>query len=261
MRRHLNRLVDSHNRLRISEERLRVGLRAANTTVFAQDTNLRYVWIYQAQPGYSTEQVIGHTDAELLPIEPANRVTELKRQVLEDGIKRHAEISIDSGDQTFVYELFVEPLRDKTGVINGLTGASLDITERKQGEEELRHKQAMLARTEGIAHIGSWEWYVATDTVKWSEELFRIFQRDPADGAPSFAEHNKFYQPEDFDRLKNAVKLAISDGTPYEIELRAIRNDGETRVCLARGYPERGRTTQSSSSSDHWKTSPTASGL
>jgi PAS domain S-box-containing protein len=96
----------------------------------------------------------------------------------------------------------------------------------------------MLARTEGIAHIGSWEWDVATDTVSWSDELFRIFQRDPREGAPSFAEHPAFYHPDDMARLQQAVEAAVTDGTPYELELRAIRKDGATRVCVARGVAD-----------------------
>jgi putative nucleotidyltransferase with HDIG domain len=96
----------------------------------------------------------------------------------------------------------------------------------------------MLARTDGIAHIGSWEWDIATDTVTWSDELFRIFQRDRQEGAPSFAEHPALYHPDDMARLQQAVEAAIADGTPYELELRAFRKDGETRLCVARGVAE-----------------------
>jgi PAS domain S-box-containing protein len=110
--------------------------------------------------------------------------------------------------------------------------------QRKQAEELLRSEHIMLARTEGIAHIGSWGWNIAMDTVNWSDELFRIFQRDPREGAPSFAEHPAFYHPDDMARLQQAVKAAVADGTPYKLELRAIRKDGETRVCVARGVAE-----------------------
>jgi len=115
-----------------------------------------------------------------------------------------------------------------------------DITERKKAEESLQRSQAMLARTEGIAHVGSWEWDVEADKVTWSEELFRIFHRSPADGAPSFSEHAELYTPEDVERLRAVVAEAVSNGRPYEIELRAIRKDGETRHCLARGHAEMG---------------------
>ena len=114
-------------------------------------------------------------------------------------------------------------------------------TERSRVEEELQSNHRMLARTEGITHIGSWEWDIATDTVTWSEELFRIFQMDPHEGAPSFAVQPALYHPDDMARLRQCVEVAIADGTPYELEMRAIRKDGETRICIARGVADGGQ--------------------
>ncbi|HOE66561.1 MAG TPA: PAS domain S-box protein [Candidatus Hydrogenedentes bacterium] len=102
----------------------------------------------------------------------------------------------------------------------------------------LRESHAMLARTESIAHIGSWEWIVDEDQVRWSDELFRLFQRNPAQGAPSFAEQARLFVAEDMQRLQLAVKRCLTDGTPYELELRIIRTDGEIRHCVARGRAE-----------------------
>jgi PAS domain S-box-containing protein len=115
-----------------------------------------------------------------------------------------------------------------------------DITERKKAEAVLRRHQLMLARTEGIAHIGSWEWEVATGAVTWSDELYRIFQLNLADGAPSLAEQAKIYYPKDMQRLNEAVEAAVVHGTPYSMELRALRKDGAARICQARGYAEMG---------------------
>jgi PAS domain S-box-containing protein len=117
---------------------------------------------------------------------------------------------------------------------------SRDITQQRLAEVVLRRSQAMLARTENFAHIGSWEWHVASDTVTWSDELFRIFQLNPAEGAPTYAEHPNYYYPDDIERLKVAVDACISYGTPYELELRAIRNDGKTRILLTTGSAEMG---------------------
>jgi PAS domain S-box-containing protein len=132
-------------------------------------------------------------------------------------------------------------------IINGkkyLLSIIHDITERKQAKEDLLRKHEMLKRTEAIANVGSWEWEIETDTVIWSEELYRIFQLDPDGKAPNWAEHPKLYHPEDFKKLRQAAETAISDGKPYEIELRAFRKDGETRICVAKGFPETGEDGQ-----------------
>jgi signal transduction histidine kinase len=57
--------------------------------------------------------------------------------VLETGRKAHAEIPVRVGGRTIIFDLVAEPLRDASGAVIGLTGASLDITERKLAEEAL----------------------------------------------------------------------------------------------------------------------------
>ncbi|MBN1453100.1 MAG: transporter substrate-binding domain-containing protein, partial [Anaerolineales bacterium] len=113
-----------------------------------------------------------------------------------------------------------------------------DVTERKCAEEALNREHAMLARTEAAAHVGSWEWEAEGDKVTWSDELFRIFGLEPADEAPPFAEHQTFYVPEDRARLAQAVEECVTNGMPYDLEVRVLRCDGELRHCLVRGFPE-----------------------
>jgi PAS domain S-box-containing protein len=117
-----------------------------------------------------------------------------------------------------------------------------DVTEFVQTESALQRKSAMLARTEEISHVGSWEWNRATGTVTWSDEMFRIFMKDSKDGAPPFEDHAPLFHPEDLVTLKAAVDTAVQTGKPYTLELRAIRTDGKVRHCLAHGFPEHDST-------------------
>jgi PAS domain-containing protein len=117
-----------------------------------------------------------------------------------------------------------------------------DITERKNAEETLRENEqrllglyGLLADAEEAAHMGSWTWDVATDTVTWSDNLFRLFGRDPQSGAPSFAEHDPLYTPESMARLRKAVDEILHEGTTYALDLEAVRSDGTIVRCVARG--------------------------
>jgi len=107
-----------------------------------------------------------------------------------------------------------------------------------QREKALTHSQTMLARTETLAHIGSWEWDVKTNRVTWSSELFLIFGLPPEQSAPSLAEQARLYEPADFQKLTEAVQQAVSHGTPYVLELNARHHDGSQRICLARGQAQ-----------------------
>jgi len=95
-----------------------------------------------------------------------------------------------------------------------------------------------LYTTGRISQIDSWEWEIEKDIVIWSDELFRIFHMEPSPEAPNWVQHSKLYHPDDFGRLRQAVEKAISDKLPYAEQLKAIRKDGEIRICVARGFPE-----------------------
>lgn len=106
-------------------------------------------------------------------------------------------------------------------------------------EEKLRRIQMMMERTERIAQTGSWEWDAEADIVTWSNETYRFFGRDPADGIPNLAGQKELYTPEDTQRLFETVAKALADGQPYDIELCGIRPNGEKRYCHILGFPER----------------------
>ena len=49
-----------------------------------------------------------------------------------------------------------------------------------RGEESLRRKESELKEAQRLAGVGSWQWDRHSGTVVWSEELYRIANRDPA---------------------------------------------------------------------------------
>ncbi|HEX2728551.1 MAG TPA: ATP-binding protein, partial [Rubrobacteraceae bacterium] len=96
------------------------------------------------------ESVLGHTDLELLPPEDADRLTEIKRRVLETGTGAREEVRTTTGE-AFYYDLTVEPLRDSVGNMVGLSAAAVDITERKRVEEAVA--AAARARSDFLAEV------------------------------------------------------------------------------------------------------------
>jgi PAS domain S-box-containing protein len=123
--------------LRENEQRLRIALRAPNVAVFTQDADLRYTWMYQPQLGYTTDEVIGKTDADLLPPATARRVAEIKGRVLATGNSAREEIGMAVGGSTLWFDLVIDAMRDAGGAITGLAGASLDITDIVRTREDL----------------------------------------------------------------------------------------------------------------------------
>jgi PAS domain S-box-containing protein len=79
--------------LRQSEERFRVALKESPITVFTQDRDLRYAWIYNPQL-YWQHDVLGKTDDELIGSKKAAALNDLKKRVLDSGVGARDEIAV-----------------------------------------------------------------------------------------------------------------------------------------------------------------------
>jgi PAS domain S-box-containing protein len=114
------------------------------------------------------------------------------------------------------------------------TSAGFDPTG-KLAEESARRIAAELAEAQRLAKLGSWQWFPETDTVTWSEELYRIVGLDPKLPAVPYKEHPKLFTAESWERLRGAVEEALRIGTPYELDVELIRADGTQVWVIARG--------------------------
>jgi two-component sensor histidine kinase len=126
------------NLLRARFARYEVALRGSQVTVYTQDRELRYTSISNPILGRPIEDILGRTDEEILPAEAGATVIALKREALATGQPKRAEVSIEDAPGVRWHDLHIEPLRNESDEIVGLTCASVDVTERKEGEAHLR---------------------------------------------------------------------------------------------------------------------------
>jgi len=124
--------------LRARFARYEAALRGSQVTVYTQDRDLRYTSITNPILGRSIEDIVGRTDDEILPPGGGAPIIALKREVLATGHPKRTEIALEEGPGQRWYDLHIEPLRNETGDIVGLTCAAIDVTERKEGEAHLR---------------------------------------------------------------------------------------------------------------------------
>jgi two-component system cell cycle sensor histidine kinase/response regulator CckA len=110
-----------------------------------------------------------------------------------------------------------------------------EIAERKQVEEALKKSEELHKEAQHVAQIGHWELNSPSGTPVWSEEIFHIFGLDPKKSEPSFAAHVNIIHDEDWSLLDNSIQELSTNGTPFDIEFRIQRSNGETRWMHARG--------------------------
>ena len=102
-----------------------------------------------------------------------------------------------------------------------------DITERKAAEAALAASLKDLRLAQRIARVGNWSFDPEVGRPEWSDEVYRIYRRDPSLGPPEVAEYQQLLHGEHWKIFSRAFGAAVSDGTPYNIELKANLPDGE----------------------------------
>jgi PAS domain S-box-containing protein len=108
-------------------------------------------------------------------------------------------------------------------------------TERPRVEEELRRQVTQLLEAQTMAQVGSWEWDPRTDTVLWSDELYRLLGVNRERVRTTLADVFELVHPDDRAELSAALERVTRDGGSYAQEHRIIRPDGVARWCHSRG--------------------------
>ncbi len=114
----------------------------------------------------------------------------------------------------------------------GLAVQLTDVTQRRAQQVKLARGERELARAQEIARVGSWSWEIATDTVEWSEETYRLLAFED-DYRPRTARMDDFVHPDDVAANWAALTRTLETGAPYDIVLRMRPRDGSTRICHA----------------------------
>lgn len=230
----------AEEQLRESEERYR----------FLFESNPLPMWVYDLKTldflavndwavekyGYTREEFLHMTIADIRPAEEVARL-------MEDVSKQRSPLQ-RSGD-------WRHRLKDGTLIDVEITSHTLridehdaalvvaqDVTERKRAEEALQEKEQLLSESQRIGHVGSWSYDITTDTLQYSDEMYRLF-----DISKETFQHNR----EDFlsviysaDRPTVAkwMQVIIAGRQVKELDFRIFHQSGELRYIQIKGAVE-----------------------
>src|SRR6202049_749875 len=132
------------------------------------------------------------------------------------------------------------PVRDENGRILRWCALDTDIDERKRAEDALKRSEALLAEAQRLSRIGSFSWRVETDEIRFSEQLYRIFELDP-DVPVTFEQIGSRVHPEDIPLLTEKMDLARRDINDHEYGIRLRMPNGSIKYLRTKSYGIRDR--------------------
>ncbi len=217
--------------------------------LYRTDLNGRITFANQAMLaslGVTLPEAIGKTAYDFYPQELADKYRADDMRVVQTGeiFRVVEEHQTPVTGETIYVQVVKVPVRDARGRAVGVQGIFWDISDTVIAEREksqliasLQKTEARFAETQRVAHAGCWELDIASGEIYWSEEIFRICGREPAQGAPTYLEYLQIAHPEDRQVMQRATEQAISSGVPYELDWRISRPDGSVRHTAVKGQP------------------------
>ncbi|MEN6307609.1 MAG: PAS domain S-box protein [Anaerohalosphaeraceae bacterium] len=101
---------------------------------------------------------------------------------------------------------------------------------RFETEISLRLSESRLLEAQQVAHLGNWELELDTNSLWWSDEVYRIFGLAPQQVMPTYDMFLSYVHPEDRNEVISTIERAMSEEVQYSIDHRVVRPDGFERV-------------------------------
>ena len=129
--------------------------------------------------------------------------------------------------------------RTDTGEPAVMTRVAVDITQLQELQAHLERERIRLRYAQEISNVGSGEWNLQTNTVWWSDEMFRLLGFEPGSMTPTRDLFLARIHVEDRPKHQDAVARLIAGASAAPQVLRIALPDGTTRSALCQLQLER----------------------
>jgi PAS domain S-box-containing protein len=214
---------------RIAEQRFELALEASSIVAWACDAQRRYTWVHNASPVLSRADIIGRPVGSLLPRDAYQEYIEALDRVWRTGRGERLPISWTHEGETRHYLSSIEPVKDECGVLTGLIGASVDVTELRRAESRVRLSEEKFAKAFWASPNGLSITRVADGLIYEANPSYLAMMgltRDEAIGRSSL-ELGLYVDPAD---RRRGIEQLERDGRFSDFELRVRDRAGNVRL-------------------------------
>ena len=234
--------------LRVSEERLRLALAAANQGMYDLDLVTGAATVndsYALMLGHDPAGFAESRELWQARLHPDDRTA--TGAALDDYLQGYApefrtefRMRTRAGDWRWIQSVGRIVAYDASGKPLRMLGIHTDITERKQMEARLLESEFFLRQGQQLSQLGGWRADPLLNTVMWTEGVYEIVEM-PVDYQPDLATGLDFYTPESRERVVAALHHALDTGESFSLEVQ-VRGaaSGQLKWTELRGFPHYG---------------------
>ncbi|MBX3626585.1 MAG: PAS domain S-box protein [Rhizobacter sp.] len=160
------------------------------------------------------------------------------------GLANHTTLISRDGHEYQIADS-AAPIRDAQGRVTGVVLVFSDVTESYRVQQALRSREEQLSSTGELARVAGWELDIQTGETTTSNEMCLLLDVPPGSRF-SMTEGWKFCRPGVREQVEPLVAAAITDGTPWDVEIpmvtatdRPIWVRSRGRVVMKDGKPAR----------------------
>jgi PAS domain S-box-containing protein len=176
--------------------------------------------------GWTAEEIIGQSIAEIRWVYDEDvKLVEGESTKFFSG-ERPRSLNVNRNyrkDGTVILcEWYSSAIYDVHGKLISVQSQVLDITDRKRDEAMLAKSTLLLKEMGKMAHIGAWEYDVATGKQIWTDETYQIHDQHPDTYEPNAGAEISKFEPESQPILDQAFQDALEKGIPYDLDLEMV---------------------------------------
>lgn len=226
-------LLSANRQAEEQEHLLSAIVQSSDDAIISKDLNGRILsWNNGAEQvyGYSAAEAVGRDVSMLIPPDHQHELDEIMARLRQGRkVEHYTTERIRKDGRRISVSLTISPIRDAAGNVMGASSIAHDVTSRIQAEEALRKSEERLKEAQRIARFGSWELDLLHNKLFWSDEIFRIFEIDPAVFGASYEAFLDRIHPDDRAAVDAAYTNSVRNRTPYSIEHRLLFADGRVK--------------------------------
>ncbi|WP_404338096.1 PAS domain S-box protein [Sphingomonas sp. MMS12-HWE2-04] len=248
--RHIGFIGVAHDVTEAKEAELALREREAQLTAFINQTTAGFAQVdlegrftlvndrFCEIAGWRRDELLGMTMQQIThPADLASNLPLFEDAVREGTPYTHEKRYVRKDGGVVWVNNSVSVIRRPDGRPFGVLAVSLDVTQRRLGEEAVRRSAESLRLATESAGMASWELDLASMEGEWSPNRFDLLglpRRSESRG--TFQEWAARVHPADRERARDAALRCFEDGEPYTIEYRIIRaDDGSERWLQSHG--------------------------